>query len=33
MRCTPAMAAGVDSGLWEVKDFVELTDAFEKNSN
>lgn len=33
LRCTPAMAAGVDSRLWEIKDLVELTDAFEKNSN
>jgi IS1 family transposase len=33
LRCTPAMAAGVDSRLWEIRDLVELTDAFEKNSN
>jgi hypothetical protein len=32
LRCTPAMAAGVDNRLWEIKDLVELTDAFEKNA-
>jgi IS1 family transposase len=32
LRCTPAMAAGVDARLWEIKDLVEMIEAYE-NSN
>jgi IS1 family transposase len=32
LRCSPAMAAGVDSRLWEIKDIVAMIDAYE-NSN
>ena len=29
LRCSPAMAAGVDSRLWEIKDIVAMIDAHE----
>jgi hypothetical protein len=32
LRCSPAMAAGVDTRLWEIKDIVEIIEAYE-NSN
>ncbi len=32
LRCSPAMAADVDSRLWEIKDIVEMIEAYE-NSN
>jgi IS1 family transposase len=32
LRCSPAMAAGVDSRLWEIKDIVAMIEACE-NSN
>jgi hypothetical protein len=32
LRCSPAMAAGVDSRLWEIKDIVAMIEAHE-NSN
>ncbi len=32
LRCSPAMAAGVDRRLWEIKDIVEMIAAYE-NSN
>ncbi len=32
LRCSPAMAAGVDSRLWEIKDIVSMIAAHE-NSN
>jgi IS1 family transposase len=32
LRCSPAMAAGVDNRLWEIKDIVEMIAAYE-NSN
>ncbi len=31
-RNTPAMAAGVDSRLWEIKDIVEMIAAHEKSN-
>lgn len=34
LRCSPAMAAGVDGRLWEIKGIVEMVDAYhEENSN
>ena len=30
LRCTPAMAAGVSSKVWEVADIIALLDAQEK---
>ncbi|MGI8961177.1 MAG: IS1 family transposase [Bryobacteraceae bacterium] len=32
LRCSPAMAAGVDSRLWEIKDIVAMIEA-QENSN
>jgi len=32
LRCSPAMAAGVDNRLWEIKDIVSMIEAHE-NSN
>ena len=32
LRCSPAMAAGVDGRLWEMKDIVAMIEAHE-NSN
>ena len=32
LRCSPAMAAGVDKRLWEIKDIVAMIEAYE-NSN
>jgi hypothetical protein len=32
LRCSPAMAAGVDTRLWEIKDAVAMVQAYE-NSN
>lgn len=32
LRCSPAMAAGVDNRLWEIKDIVDMVAAYE-NSN
>ncbi len=32
LRCSPAMAAGVDGRLWEIKDIVAMIEAYE-NSN
>jgi len=29
LRCTPAMAAGVDARLWEIKDLVAMIEAYE----
>jgi len=32
LRCSPAMAAGVDNRLWDIKDIVAMIEAYE-NSN
>jgi hypothetical protein len=32
LRCSPAMAAGVDGRLWEINDIVEMIDAYEKSN-
>lgn len=32
LRCSSAMAAGVDSRLWELKDVVEMIAAYEKSN-
>jgi IS1 family transposase len=32
LRCSPAMAAGVDSRLWEIKDIVAMVEAYEKEN-
>jgi len=33
-RCSPAIAAGVDNRLWDIKDMVATIDAYgQKNSN
>jgi IS1 family transposase len=32
LRCSPAMAAGVDNRLWEIKDIVEMIAAYEKSN-
>ena len=32
LRCSPAMAAGADSRLWEIRDIVAMIEAHE-NSN
>lgn len=32
LRCSPAMAAGVDARLWEIKDIVEMIDAYESSN-
>jgi hypothetical protein len=31
LRTTPAMAAGVTSGLWEIGDIVDVLEAWEKS--
>jgi IS1 family transposase len=33
LRCSPAMAAGVDGSLWEIKDIVAMIEANENTSN
>ena len=32
LRCTPAMASGLDSRLWEIKDLVEMIEAYEDSN-
>jgi IS1 family transposase len=32
LRCSPAMAAGVDSRLWEIKDIVAMIEAYEDSN-
>jgi hypothetical protein len=32
LRCSPAMAAGVDNRLWKISDIVDMIAAYE-NSN
>ena len=32
LRCSPAMAAGVDSRLWEIKDIVAMIEAHESSN-
>ena len=31
LHCSPAMAASVDNRLWEIKDIVEMIEAYESN--
>jgi len=32
LKCSPAMAAGVDNRLWEIKDIVDMIDVYEKSN-
>jgi IS1 family transposase len=32
LRCSPAMAAGVDNRLWDIKDIVDMIAAYEKSN-
>lgn len=32
LRCSPAMAAGVDNRLWEIKDIVAMIEAYEDSN-
>ena len=32
LRCSPAMAAGVDNRLWEIEDIVAMIEAYGKSN-
>jgi len=32
LKCSPAMAAGVDNRVWKIKDIVDMIDVYEKSN-